>query len=261
MQLRDHKVNLLILTILFLMLYLPIIGRPFTFEELRLTSFFHTPPIAEITSFTPELQQGSRLSQYWRDYVEIYPPGVLIFYRAWSFISLENETFMRLPLFLLIIWSLVKLFQFMSLSVGKSESSLLTLLIGLSPLWYGYSGHLTPEAFAFPLFFLSIFYYHEAIQRKNFSSLSLWIVNTLGLFTLYHFSFLVLAQIIGSFFCKKYDSQKTFAGLFILLVTTVLSTFVLIASDKVKNPLVFYWPEIDGSEVIKLFKLMILGSS
>lgn len=260
MRLSSYKLSLILLFLLFLILYFPVIGEPYAFEELRLTSFFHTAPNVEINPFATEFQKGSRLTQLWKEYFAIYPPGLLIFYRVWSVISFDNELFMRLPLLCLILYVLYSLFSFIRRFTDKDEAALITLLIGLGPIWYGPLSKISPESFNLCFSFLSLMFFSDCIMAKSFRLKKIWIINIIGLICSYHFTYIIFSQIIASQLCRTYNSQKLFMSIFSVLSILSLMTLIIFNKSIDNNVLIFFWPKVKGDEAIRLMKFILLGA-
>lgn len=257
---KSYRVILFIFALIFLALYLPVLGRPFEFEELRLTSFFHSQPDKELLVFLPELESGSRYDKMATDYLKLNPPGLLYFYRLWSWITTENEFLMRLPLFILILLSLKSLFKIFESWSTKEEASLYLFLFGVFPIWFRPLVTLTPSAFNFCLTVLSLQFFYRSLKRNNFKSVPLWTTNLVGLLVSYHFIAIILIQIGVSFFKREFAGQKPFAffkgGIVLLIVGLYFSKPEV--SDR--NPLVFYWSEVKFMDSINVMKSFILGS-
>lgn len=262
MDLKDHKVSLLTFTVIFLLLYIPLLGKPLSFEELRLTTYFHSTPTEQVKTFTPELSQGSRFSQHWDQYLKIYPPGLMTFYFVWSRLSFGDEIFLRIPLVILMLLFWRQLYLLLNAWLGRSESALTLLLIGLFPLWYRYGANITPESFHLYLSCLSFCYYYHAITKKDLSLTSLWVINFLGLVTNYFFIFVVLVQVLGALINSKISGRKSFSSVFALFSIIIMTAYLQVPSREYRNPLVFYWEEeVKPQQIKNLFEFSILGKT
>jgi 4-amino-4-deoxy-L-arabinose transferase-like glycosyltransferase len=259
MDLKDHKVSLFTFTFIFLLLYLPVMGRPLNFEELRLTTYFHSVPTEQVQKYTPELANGSRFSQHWDQYLTIYPPGLMAFYYLWARLSFGDEIFLRIPLLILLGLTLLKLYGLLLDWHSKNEAALLMLLIGLFPLWYRHGTTITPESFNLYFICLSLIYFYEALKRKELNLFPLWIINIVGLLSSYLFIFIIVSQCLAILLTKDARNRKAFIGTFSTLTLLLALSYFSLPMRDYKNPLIFYWTEPSLEDFAKLFKYSVLG--
>jgi len=255
----DTLIPLLITGLIFLILYIPTLNRPFHFEEVKVTKYFHTPPPANISVFSQETQEGSRWDNLWREYLRIQPPGLLYFYRVWSLITRENEIFMRLPLLFLITLCFYQLFFFFKELSSSSEAAVMVMFTSFGTWWYGIGSIISPTSFSLLLAFLSTVLYFESLRKKNMS-IQLIIVNFCGLTVSYYFILIVLLQLLLLIFQRSAKKIKPFLiANFIFLISTS-GLFYWVTNPQFSNPLAQHWGKVDNKDPLFLYEYLLLGA-
>lgn len=261
MKLLGVKTNLLLTGFIFLFLYLPVMGRPYNFEELRFTKHFYTVPDRDESTFS--VLSREKVSSKWdlhkADFLRLYPPLQIGFYFLWSKITFEDEYLMRLPLLLLIFLCFKELFTFFTLYVQKDEASLTLIISSLFPWWYTYGSSITPNSFGLFLSFLSLLKFYPIISKEKEIPRSLWITNIIGLFVLYQFSLLIFMEVLFLAFSKKSKMTLRFILFHSLLLVSLWATYFSFPNPYFANPLVFYWNHSGIMEIWYLIKTFLSG--
>ncbi len=243
---KVQRITFVAFGLTFLALYLAVMARPFEFEEIRLTSLFHSTVDEDLRLFVPELSNKSRFEQMATDYIKLNPPGLLYFYRLWSLLTNENEFLMRLPLFIMVILSLKSLYQIFLKTIGAQEAILYLFFIGVMPIWFRPMATLNPASFNLCFTILAINSFWSAWEKGSFNGKALWSINILGLLNSYHFLPIVLFQVLASFFKKGERAQKSYAIFFGCLTLLVPIIYFSIPQPSEVNPIVFYWGEVSN---------------
>lgn len=243
---------------IFLTLFLPLLNRPFHFEELRVTQYFHTPPPSNTSVFSQDTIQGSMLSAFWNDYLKLHPPGLIGFYYLWSFISFEEEVPMRLPLLFLAIFSLYQIFKFLSLYVKEEEAALVTLFSTFLTFWYGQGSLITPETFTLYFAVLSLSFFAQSLKEKKVL-IPLILVNLLGASVSYLFLILIALQLFALALTKDLMKKKIACALFTCTFLANGVSYYLIPNKDHSNPLIFYLPKGSNQTGLNFLNLLFKG--
>lgn len=262
MNLNGYKFNLLLAGFIFFLLYLPVMNRPYSFEELRLTSHFHRVSNESNFLLYEVGKKDEKLSQWQefkKDYLKLYPPFLIAFYYLWSKASFEDEILMRLPLLLLILWSFYELFQMMALLWGKEEASLFLLIMSLFPWLYTYGTTLVPASFGLFLGLGSLSLFLRSLKEDKPLSKKIYLFNLLGLVTLYQFSLLIITQVLVSLIVKERKKFVVFSLIYSVLVISLWVSYFATPVPYQNNPLAFFWGERNTGDFLKLLKVFLSG--
>ncbi|MEC7275196.1 MAG: hypothetical protein VXV96_02660 [Bdellovibrionota bacterium] len=255
----DTLIPLLITGCIFLLLYIPTLNRPFHFEEIKVTRYFHTPPPSKVSIFTQDTMEGSRWDNLWREYLRIQPAGLLYFYRGWSLITQENEILMRLPLLILNILCLWQVFSFFKGLTHSSEAALMTLFTSLGTWWYGMGSIIAPTSFTLLFAFLSICLFFNSLKKKRMSK-ALILVNFCGLSVSYYFILITLLQLGSLIPLKNLKNIKAFFLANLILLFSCSGLLYWVANPRFSNPLAQHWGKVDHKDPLFLYEYLLLGA-
>lgn len=263
MKLKGFQFNLIFAGVIFILLYLPVMGRPFYFEELKMTSYFHKPEVKPNVLFFDigSESQPSQWENYKDDYIRLYPPLLFGFYFLWSKACFEDEILMRLPLLLLILLALKRMFEMVKLFWGEDEASLFLLITILFPWWYTYGTTLIPASFGLFLGIISSCLFIERSFQKKPIPLVLHLINLIGIVLLYQYSFLVLAQGLTVLFMKERRQYLTSSLSYVFIFTVLWSFIFLNPNPYYGNPLALLWGKQGYEGLIKLVSVFITGAT
>lgn len=262
MNLNGYKFNLLLVGILFSLLYFPVMNRPYSFEELRLTSHFQKSSQQDnflLGKMGKKEEELSQWDQYGKEYLKIYPPLLMGFYFVWSKISSEDEILMRLPLFLLILWAGYELFHMMALLWGKDEASLFLLTLTLFPWVYTSGTTLIPSSFGLYMGVISLSLFLKTIKENKQPPKRAYLINVLGLLTLYQFSLLLLAQVLVGFIVKERKSYLLPSFINLFFIVSLWIPYLLAPAILGNNPLTFYWGKQNPNDIFKFIEVLLIG--
>ncbi|MCR9204407.1 MAG: hypothetical protein NXH75_07515 [Halobacteriovoraceae bacterium] len=262
MNLNGYKFNLLLVGLLFSLLYLPVMNRPYSFEELRLTSHFQKSSQQDnflLSKMGKKEDVSSQWDQYGKEYLKLYPPFLMGFYFVWSKVSSEDEVLMRLPLLLLILWAGYELFQMMALLWGKDEASLFLLTLTLFPWVYSSGTSIIPSSFGLYMGVISLSLFLRTIKESKKTPKRAYLINLLGLLTLYQFSLLLLTQVFVGFIIK--EKKKYFIPnlTYLFLIVSLWVTYFSAPSTFGTNPLTFYWGAQNPKDFFKFIEVLLTG--
>lgn len=212
-------IHISIITIIFILLRAPLLTRSFGLDELYSSAYYLNN------------EQSFCWGNDWQRQLSLHPPFTYATYWLWQKLFGGSELKQRLLIFMVSYFGIIVLYFFIKNISNKHIAFFTTFAVCISPHHIIYSSSALFAGFEFTLLYTSLFMLYKIYSQKNYSLIPmLYIVNTISIFTFYHYLIYLLLQTFILWTIRK--SAKIHWMYFMFIIFIIIAIPIFLATNQ-----------------------------